>query len=633
MSDVDGLTAAAVKFITELTLPWLHALSVCTCVILVLIFVKLCRLLRLAYKMKFGSLKRGGASRAESTSSGAEEASAPESVGAGSAGIGESAFGRIFFALCGSAAIAFALYLSFAVLPFTPQVFDDEISFWSLAESLSREGLYLSKLENPPLVFFLPIPPACPYVLSLFFGCCGVCEKAVFLCALTSAICGMAAAYLWALVYWRKFCLAFIFIFFLCFLPVHVRLMNTNALENGSLALIFTFLLIVELIPFAEDLFRGSENGAAEESAYARELACFERLCIYGAALTAAWLADWRMENAPVLLPICLLVYLCHDFKRFRIFKNPHFYGGLTAALVFSLPGLACNAVGMLKGYYLFYDAPETLSRLVAQNSLHNWLYWINGSIHPLIFTLLAALGIFFLKNRRKFLWLAAWLISVLFYCRIPSADFSLLSHLDSWRNAIFPASCLLIAGVCVIREARPLFKSLLQYTAAVLLIMGGIAWQLFSHWQFVAGRNMYIDEYIFFRGLRVCSFLDRGFLFYDIDSEIPYNPIGSALKYRLASEREWYEAVWDKEDDGLKEAPVVLRDIEGRCRNGVFTIIYRSCAENSISGNYYRDFYDRCFLYKKIAENISFGVYHDIIVIEGLTPEAKNWIERGGGK
>ncbi|MBQ7501773.1 hypothetical protein IJT93_03520 [bacterium] len=631
--NIDGLTAAAVKFITELTLPWLHVLSGFTCILYVLIGIKLCSLLRRAHKLKTRSLSEGGSSAAGAEKAGECEGAAERRGADESYEIKESAFGRTFFFLCCLGAIGFALYLSFVVIPFSPQVFDDEISFWSLAEGLGREGLYLSKLKNPPMEFFLPIPPACPYVLSLFFDLCGVCEKSVFICAFASAAWGMIAACAWAFLYWRKAYCAFIFSFFLFLLPIHVRLMNTNALENGTLALIFTFLFICELAPFSRDLFRDAECGEGGENAAAGELACFEKLCIYGASLTAAWLADWRMENAPVLLPICLLVYLCHDPKRFKIFRNPHLYWALALASVFSLPGLACDAVGMLKGYYLFYDDPANLSRLTAQNSVHNWLYWIDGSIHPLIYTLLAAFSLFFLKDGKKFLWLGAWLVSVLFYCRIPSADFSLLSHLDSWRNAIFPASCLIIAAVCFVREARRLFSSTVKYTAAVLLILGGIFWQLFSHWSFVTGSNMYIEEYRFFRSLRCCSFLDGGFLFYDTDSEIPCSPVGSALKYRLASEREWFEAVWDKEDDGLKEAPVVLRDIEGRCRAGFSTVIYRSCAENSADGSRYLELYDRYFLYKKLTENVGFGVHHDIIVIKGLTPEAKEWIGRGGGK
>lgn len=427
-------TESCLEFIVDRSLLLMHLLFAVTCICAAAAF---CRKLQLCK---------------------AEREAAGNS--AGTDGSGKQKYSLRFFAVrywdsvSALLIIAAAMWLRFGAASFSPKVFYDELNFWGLARGFYEYGLYAIFCEHPLSMSELPIPPGCSYALFWAFKCMGVSLAALQVSASVTA--GLSLFLLWRLgrALWPSSRLtALILLFCFACLPVHIRLSGCTALENGSFMCLMAFLLHLAWLgrlyvsdgcaeggggaePGAESPSAGSEN-AADCVRKARMSLC--RALMYGTAVWAAWMSCWRMENLPVIIPLFMAAFFLSDTRRMRLFREPHFYGAALVFAILSIPGLLCDVYGMAAGYYLNYKPADELREDVINNYYGNLVYWVNNSMHPVVLSAGALLGICVSSGMRRFVWLTAWTVLMGFYCEVPSADFSLTHTLDSWRNAVIP--------------------------------------------------------------------------------------------------------------------------------------------------------------------------------------------------
>lgn len=521
------------------------------------------------------------------------------------------------------AIVLLSVGLALGVSPHNPQVFFDEINIYDLARNLSEIARFVvvPQFEAGPKV--VPIPPAWPYVLSLGFLWRGGEYSVISLLSLVFGIAAPVAAFWCGWSMFGRVRAALLLGVLVSVLPIHLRVAGSGALENGSLTL---------LIVFTACLYRWRDS--------------HDGFWIWSASLVAAWLMNWRMENPVVILPSLLVALGVSDSRFLRLAREWRFYAGVFLALLLASPGLVCDVYGMARHYYLFYNNAEVLQTQVAENCVHNWLYWLENNIHPLWITVAALVGVVFWKPWREGLaWFSWFLLLVFFYSRIPSADFSLLSTIDSWRNALHPAWALLVVvagGVTALEVQLEAYCGgngrwpLLLRRPLTLFVVGCC---LFTPWcfrGFVTSDSVFIREFNF---IRDCSLRmpENANLLFDGPPALAMYAENRERSLEYASGRVWRIVNIFEENfqfPGVGASPQLLRDVATWNGNGSRIFLYYLSVNNDSWNVRRRDWLDSMFDMRLVA-----GVGHahshtsmELYEIDSISVLGKEWLENGPG-
>jgi len=388
-----------------------------------------------------------------------------------------------------------ALLLRTLVTPHLPQVYFDEIFFLNTAENMARSGENALSMVGGYQTFngFHPCPAAWQYLISLAYRAFGHGPDVAF--ALATALSGLSTVLLFVAVHAmfgseRAGLLAALF---LAVLPVHMRLAGSAALETASLFFLLAGLAVIAV------WFRDGGDALVP-------LAC---------AFLAVFI-NVRMENVFALLPLVLaffaLVCPSERMRGWRV-RLAWTLGSLVLA-VFSLPPLMADYYGLATHFYFFYESSEDIRRHVSTNFSGNFLYWIEGAIHPLPLTVLALLGLVVAARSSRWrrvglFWAGWWLALVLFYSANPSCDFSLRFTLDSWRTALHPALGVIILaalGADALCRQRTVLLGMVALALAVVPVYNG----------FVQSRHMWMAQWELHREARALLPESAWLLVYD---------------------------------------------------------------------------------------------------------------------
>lgn len=375
-----------------------------------------------------------------------------------------------------AAALLVGVALRLAWVPHAPQVFFDEFNFLESARGLAEARTYHAPqvLSDSRIV---PVPPAWSFVLSLAFQVDGPTLEAVVASALTLSLASLVLAFLVGWLLFERPVPAVALTLFLGVLPVHLRMSGSAALETGSGAsLLLTWLALL--------LYRRDRRP----------------VWLYCAALAAAWLMNWRMENPFAVFPATLAAWLLLDDRRRETLRSPHVYAAVALAYVLALPGLVADVYGMGRDFYLFYGDAATRAEGVRDNLLNNLLYWVDGRIHPVGLTLLAGVGLGTWRPLRLPLAWLLWTAALhVFYTLNPSADFGLHHTLDSWRNALQPALGVLVLAAAGCQGLHERLGRRPALVVAPLLVAAALATPL-AYGGFVHSQHLWMREFALLR-------------------------------------------------------------------------------------------------------------------------------------
>lgn len=377
---------------------------------------------------------------------------------------------RARWAFAGVLLVAAALRLGW--IPHAPQVYFDEFNFLETARGLSESRVYHAPqvLSDSRIV---PVPPAWAFSLSLAFSAAGPTLEAVCSSAVALSLASVGLVFLVGRLLFERTLPSVLLALFLAVLPVHLRMSGSAALETGSCAsLLLTWLALL--------MYRRDRRPA----------------WLYCAALGAAWLMNWRMENPFAVFPATLVAWLALDERRGQTLRSPHLYLAVAAAYLLALPGLVADVYGMGRDFYVFYGDAAQRAQFVQENVTNNVVYWVDGRIHPWPLTLLAAVGLWTWRPLRLPLAWLGWTAALhVFYTLNPSADFGVHHTLDSWRNALQPALGVLVlaaAGCDGLRSRMPV-------AVAPLLVAGALATP-FVYAGFVHAQHPWMREFAMLR-------------------------------------------------------------------------------------------------------------------------------------
>lgn len=338
-------------------------------------------------------------------------------------------------------------------IPHAPQVYFDEFNFLETARALAESRVYHAPqvLSDSRIV---PVPPAWAFTLSLAFSAGGPTLEAVCSTSVALAMASLVLAFLVGRLLFERSLPAVILALFLAVLPVHLRMSGSAALETGSLAsLLLTWVALL--------MYRRDRRPA----------------WLYCAALAAAWLMNWRMENPFAVFPATLVAWLVLDDRRRETLRSPHLYMTVATAYLLALPGIVADVYGMGRDFYVFYGEAAQRAQFVRENVANNLLYWVDGRIHPLPLTLLAAAGLWTWRPLRLPLAWLGWTACLhVFYTLNPSADFGVHHTLDSWRNALQPALGVLVLAAAGCEGLRSRLSARPAAAVAPLLLVGALA-------------------------------------------------------------------------------------------------------------------------------------------------------------
>jgi hypothetical protein len=355
-----------------------------------------------------------------------------------------------------------------------PQVYYDEISFLQTSKSLALQGLNnMGSLGGEPSLLFLPCPMGWQYLVALVFKAVGVdvASAANFSCLLSCLDVFIAFLAVYLLFRDERWALGSALL--VAVHPVTLRLSGSMALENGSL-----FFLLVSVLFLA--LYVESRSGAALASFF----------------LSLGWLGNMRMENAFTLIPLLLILLVIRDGDLRATVRNPLTWCGFLLMGASLFPALVSDWYGLATRFYYFHESRALMKAHISMNFVHNFLYWVENRIHPLVMTMLAAAGSFFLRRKDFIFWVSWFFLLIIYYSMNPSCDFALSHTLDSWRNALHPlVAVFILAGAgfsAVGLMARPVRKIVTALLLAILLL---VPWQFE---EFVHTRHPWMRQFAF---------------------------------------------------------------------------------------------------------------------------------------